>query len=745
MVAAEEKFDPRAEMRSLQRESLRIVALFAGVVGYCWLVWGLWLSLNEAPRPLEPWVGGLLLVLGSGLGLALKDRLLPLASFSLLCCILAAIVSAVFTFGWSGFAYLFALPVIFAGVLFSQAAFLLVAVTIGILALTVGAIPMRLAPLSAEMLLPMMTLTLIALASSLSARNLYTAIEWFQREYERARRNEQIALDQQAELRRSLKALDEATYRLERLRYALALARDQAEEARRLKQQFAQTISHELRTPLNLIVGFTELMAQSPEHYGGPLPPSYLRDLSIVHRNARHLQALVNDVLDLARIEAAQMSMVPEETDLRTLVQEAAETMRSMVEARGLALHINVEPDLPRLWIDPTRIRQVIFNLLNNAARFTEQGSVTISVRRQGDTVVVAVADTGVGIAPEAMSRIFQEFQQLDGTTRRRHGGAGLGLAISRRFVELHGGRIWVESEVGKGSTFYFSLPIARQDFTVEGDGRALKTSRPLPAESTKERILLAVTSSPAAATLLARYIRDCRTVIVKDLTLAQSAAKQLLPQGIVIDTTHHPLDAQNLQELAQAWGLPRTSFMACPLPGEEPLRRHLAVDGYLVKPVSLEGLWNILRQFGERVDRVLVIDDDRDFVRLMRRMLDDPVRRYQVVGAYSGQEGLTMLRRYQPDLVLLDLMLPDIDGFQVIERIRANPAWQRIPIVVVSAREEPEGYEALRGALLITKADGLTPSEIVRWVQEVLDTTTPTRLWPEEKDAPSRYARRAA
>ena len=731
MNIAEEKFDPRAEMRDLQIESLKIIALFAGIIGYCWLVGGLWLSLNEGPLPIEPWLGGLLLVSGSGLGFTLKDRFLRLASFSLMCCILAAIVSAVLTFGWSGFSYLFALPVIFASVLFSQTVFLLVSATVGVLALTLGTAHMRVAPFSAEMTLPILTLMLITLASSLSVRNLYIAVEGFQREYERARRNEQMALDQQAELRRSLKALDEATYRLERLRYALALARDQAEEARRLKQQFAQTISHELRTPLNLIVGFTELMAQSPEHYGGPLPPPYLRDLSIVHRNAHHLQALVNDVLDLARIEAAQVSVVPEETDLKALVQEAAETMRSLIEARGLALHLHIEPNLPRLWIDPTRIRQVIFNLLNNAARFTDQGSITVQVYRQDEMIIIAVADTGAGIAPEAISRIFQEFQQLDGTTRRRHGGAGLGLAISRRFVELHGGRIWVESEVGKGSTFYFSLPIARQDLMTETNGHELKTSRLLPAESAEERILLAVTSSPAAATLLARYVRDCRTVIVKDLQRAQRAAKQLLPQGIVIDTTNHKMNAQDLQELAQAWGLPRTSFIACPLPGEEPLRQHLAVDGYLVKPVSLESLWNILRQFGEGIDKVLVVDDDRDFVRLMRRMLSDPIRRHQVIGAYSGQEGLTLVGRYQPDLVLLDLMLPDIDGFQVIERIRANPAWQRIPIVVVSAREEPEGYEALRGTLLITKTDGLTPGEIVQWVQEVLDTTTRTRLAP--------------
>ncbi len=709
----------------LQVESLKAIALFAGMIGYVWLTLVIW-PVTGANAPLAAWIGSALLTFGAVGSYVLRDRRLGLASALLIGGTVIAVTCALLAFRLPGLAYLLVLPIIFASVLLSQAAMFAVAGGVSMLILAIHVAILRRPLASVDVLLPFATIALVTLASWLSARNLYTALAWVWRGYEVARQNEQIARERQGELRRALKALDEATYRLERANYMLTIARDQAEEARRLKQQFAQTISHELRTPLNLIVGFTELMAQSPEYYGSQLPPAYLRDLSIVHRNACHLQTLVNDVLDLARIEAAQMSLVPEETDPASLVREAVATARSLVEARGLALDTEIEPGLPRLWVDPTRIRQVLFNLLNNAARFTERGGVTVSVRRQGEEVVFAVADTGIGIAPEDIPRIFEEFRQLDGSTRRRQGGAGLGLAISKRFVEMHGGRIWAESQVGQGSTFYFSLPLNREEVAAPA-GHLLQKGGAFPSERKDDRVLLAVTSSPSAGALLTRYGRGYRAVVVHDLEQAQRAARRLMPQAVVIDTACVRLEPTQLEDLARAWGLPRTPLIACPLPGEEPLRQRLAVDGYLVKPISRQSLWDVLRQFGEDVDRVLVIDDDRDFVRLVGRLLDSPIRRYQVVSAYSGREGLEMMRVRRPDLVLLDLILPDMDGVQVVERIRSAPGWQHIPVVVVSAQDEVNGVGALTGTVMLAKAGGFTPGEIVQWVQGVLDAMART------------------
>jgi signal transduction histidine kinase/CheY-like chemotaxis protein len=570
---------------------------------------------------------------------------------------------------------------------------------------------------------------LVAVATWLSARSLHTALEWAWSGYRRASENEQIAREGQAELRRTLKALDEATYRLERANYMLSVARDQAEEARRLKQEFAQTISHELRTPLNIIVGFTEVLTESPQYYGTTLPAACQRDLGIIHRNARHLLSLINDVLDLARIEAAQMSIAPEKCDPATLVAEAVDTARPLAESRGLVVRSEVESALPSVYADPMRIRQVLFNLLSNAARFTEHGSITVRARRDGDEVVFSVSDTGVGIAPQDIPRVFQEFQQLDGSLRRRHGGAGLGLAISKRFVELHGGRIWVESQLGRGSTFYFTLPVHPAQAFRDTPAVSVR-----PAGSPeRERVLLAVTKSPSAATLLARYIRDHRTVVVHDADQAEKAARQLVPQAVLFDVASVPVSVDELRFYAQAWSLASVPFLSCPLPGEKPLQEYLTADGYLTKPITREALWDTLRHFGDQVDRVLIVDDDRDFVRLVTRMLEGPVRRYQVLRAYTAREGMEMIEYHHPDLVLLDLMLPDQPGSELIATLRASETWRHLPVVVISAQDQMMLLGPVSGALVATRGRSFEPGDVVRWVQSVLD------LSPRAQHASSR------
>lgn len=720
MSTARKAPDLPDDLVDLRAESLGIVNAFAGIAGVLWLAWIVNPFTGGAMPPAEAWIGSGLLILAAYAGHTLRKHRLRAASIVVILGTLAATVCAMLVFGPSDVAYLLILPIVFSSLLLDQWCVFPVAVAADATILILGATRMGVPPLSAETLIPIVVISLVTIVSWLGARNLYTALAWVWYGYARALHNEEIARDRQAELRRVLKALDEATYRLERTNYMLALARDQAEEARRLKQQFAQTISHELRTPLNLIVGFTELMTESPEHYGGSLPPAYLRDLSIVHRNACHLQTLVGDVLDLARVEAAHMGLVLEETDPAALAREAVETARSLVEARGLALHTEIEENLPRLWLDPTRIRQVLFNLLNNAARFTEEGSVTVGVREVGREVIFTVADTGTGIAPEDRARLFEEFQQLDGTTRRRHGGAGLGLAISRRFVELHGGRIWVESQVGSGSRFHFSLPVDSGDVgAIPASLRATSAVAGRPGEP----ILLAVTRSSSAGALMSRYVQRCRTIVVPDLEQAKEAAAQLVPQAVVIDRACGLPDGMRLEDLAREWGLSHACLAVCPLPGEEPARQQLGVDGYLIKPLSRQSLRDALRRVDTSAEKVLIVDDDQDFALLLGRMLEDnPIRSYRVITAYSGREGLIALQHHQPDLILLDLVLPDMHGSEVIQKMRAMPSGQRIPIIVVSGQDEVHD-EALSGSLTIAKANGLLPGEIVRWVQGMIDS----------------------
>lgn len=717
-------------LSELRAACVRATAPLIGLVGYGWWMW----TVNPhtgASAQLPAWLGSVGLMLGPITALWLRRDHPRVAQHLPVWSAWLAVLCALVTFRRSDMAYLFIVPAALAAMLLGQGAALLLTVLADGVLLAAGPHLLGLSPGAADLWLPASTIALVAATSWLSARNLHIALDWVWSGYERASYNERLAREREAELRRVLKALDEATYRLERANHMLTLARDQAEEARRLKQHFAQTISHELRTPLNLIVGYTELMARSPDYYGAPLPPAYLRDLSVVYRSACHLQSLVNDVLDLARIEAAQMAISREETDPAMLVREAAAIARGLIESRGLELRVEIEPELPRLWLDHTRIRQVLFNLLNNAARFTEQGSVTVRASRSEDGVLFQVADTGIGIPEDQIPRLFEEFGQLESGTKRRHDGVGLGLAISRGFVELHGGRIWAESKVGRGSTFYVHLPLRRPDTSAPVQVQSLDHT------SGASRILLVVTRNAAAAALLARYVRGGRTMVVHDLETAKRVASQVLPHTVVIDSSSETLDAAGLERVARTWGLPHAIFVACPFPDGRSCRSRLDAQAYLVKPITQQHLWDVLRRFGGEVNRILLVDDDRDFARLVARLLDNPLRRYQVTAVHSGRECLAAVSECRPDLILLDLRLPDMSGVDVLAALHSHAAWREIPVVVVSAQDEVDPNQHV-SHVVVVRGSGMAVGEVVRWVQVAFDwpgpglaTPTPS-TWPE-------------
>lgn len=695
----------RANLSYLQEESLFVIASMAGAFGYIWLWTDIWPVTGNA-APLSAWLGGILFSLAAFVGYVFRRHSLRYASYVTIWCLVGAVGCALLTFRSIAFAYLLILPVIFANVLLTQRHVFLVSAVSVLFLIVVPRIDGNDLVLL-DFRLPILTMGMVTVAAWLSARNLYATLAWFDEAYKRAYRNEQMAREHEGELRRLLKALDEITYRLERTNYTLTVERNQAEEARRLKQQFAQTISHELRTPLNLIVSFTELMAQSPEYYGAPLPPAYMRDLNIAHRNARHLQKLVNDVLDLARLESAQMTIIPEETDPAELVQDAVNTARSLVEMRGLEMKLEIAPDLPHLWIDATRIRQVLFNLLNNAVRFTEAGTVSLKVCQRGDTVIFSVSDTGIGIAEADIPRLFREFEQLDGSTRRRYGGAGLGLAISKRFVELHGGHIWVESTLDKGSTFSFALPVEKRPVTT-----TLSPNAPIPA--TNEPILLLMTGSYPTASLLARHIQGYRTVIASSLAQVEQLVQQVKPQCILIDTANTQQTSETVQSFLEKWNLTETPIIALSLSGEDIPAQQPEVEGYLMKPVSIESIRDTLHQFNTDKDRVLVIDDDRDFVQMIRRILESPLRHYEVISAYSGQEALSLLAYHKPGLVFLDLELPDMTGIELLNSIRLLPDGANLPVIIMSGKDDAMQNILIREPILLARKQGFSMGKLM-------------------------------
>ncbi len=720
ILTEDEKKAYRVNAVELRLESLRNLLMLTAIVGWLWFSWASW------PRSgvyelfySEAWSISLLLLVLVFVCALVQIRYLYTASVLFVAGLVALLTGLLLTFQSPESAYLYVLPLVFSSVLLGQAALITVTVIVSGVMLTFGVLEpgLRLAALMP----PLLTLILSALAVSTSTRNLHIALAWTLNSYQHAHANALLARERKTQLAQAVHSLDKAMIRLQRTNARLTQVTSEAEEARKIKQQFAQTISHELRTPLNLIAGFTETMIKSPEYYGGPLPPHYLRDLSVVYRNACHLQDLVNDVLDLARLEAAYLSLQIEALDMGALIEDAVSMARSLIVGRGLALDLEITPGLPPVLADRVRLKQVILNLLKNAARFTEQGRITVQAWAEDDAVIVAVEDTGIGIPEDRLSQIFESFRQLENPMQRRTEGAGLGLAISQQLIRLHGGEIWVESDLGTGSTFFFSLPtrgaMLHLDRSLEtaASDTAIQAVAPPP-----KPLLLVLTHSPTSATLLTRHLPGFRIMFLSNPEQITSTAQQLLPQAMIIDTVTETLTPAYLDTVIAALS-EDTVVIRCALPGEAQWRR-LAVDGYLIKPVTHAALWDILRQFDARLDRMLVVDDDRDFVRLIGRMLMNPLRDFTVMYAYSGLEALQIVEHAPPDILLIDMCLPDMDGLQVIETIRSTPKYAGMRIIVIAAYEESDGANLIDGTFVVTKNAGLHPNEVLRWLQSTLE-----------------------
>ena len=289
---------------------------------------------------------------------------------------------------------------------------------------------------------------------------MFTLAEWSLFNFNLARKNLDEAREQRLELKETQEDLVKANQELARLANRLKVLQRIAEEARQAKAEFVANVSHELRTPLNMIIGFTEVISKSPHVYGSRLPTSLMTDIAAIQRNSQHLLNLVNDVLDLSQVEAGRMALSREWASIGEIVAEATSVVKGLFESKKLYLESCLPPNLPAIYCDRTRIRQVIINILSNAGRFTEIGGVKVEAGLENDTVVLNVTDTGPGIKKEDQARLFEPFQQLDGSIRRQYGGSGLGLAISKQFVEMHGGTMWLESTPGTGTTLASACPL---------------------------------------------------------------------------------------------------------------------------------------------------------------------------------------------------------------------------------------------------------------------------------------------
>jgi signal transduction histidine kinase/CheY-like chemotaxis protein len=569
----------------------------------------------------------------------------------------------------------------------------------------------------------------------LVSRPARAALEWSWSSYLEAVVQRNLARDRQAELGRLSKSLNESYHRLEQFNLELERARRAAQEARRLKTQFAAAVSHELRTPLNLIIGFCEMMVLSPSTaYGQRLPAGFRADLDAVYRNACHLSGLVDDILDLSQIDAERMALHRTWTPVAAVVDGAVTTVASLFYRRGLTLTVAPAGDLPALYVDETRVRQILINLLANAARLTDHGGAVVEVGREDGRVVVAVRDTGPGIAPSELPHVFDEF--YSGERRGdRSGGTGLGLAVSKRFAELHGGDIRVDSELGRGTTFFLALPEDADAPPTLSSGPAQQELFGRRAGGQAERSIVVLDAAGQVGKVFERYLDDHKVVRAGGWLEAAEIAQREAVQAVVVGSPELSCWPAPSGASAVPLEIAHLPMVSCPLTTARRSAEQLGVADYLLKPVSRDQLRTALRRVKRRLASVLVIDDDPEMARLLTRMVRSLSRGCRVLTAGDGQEGMRLAREGRPEVVLVDLLMPTMDGYAFIGAMRADPALAATPILVVTAHGA-EQETVVASHLTVARAGGLSVLEVMRCLKSALDHLEPGTSAPGPRPA---------
>jgi signal transduction histidine kinase/DNA-binding response OmpR family regulator len=466
---------------------------------------------------------------------------------------------------------------------------------------------------------------------------------------------------------------------------------ESAEDANHAKSRFLANMSHELRTPMNAIIGYSEMLMEDAEDEGNE---SAAEDLKKIHAAGKHLLSLINDVLDLSKIEAGKMDLYLETFEVGPMLQEVVATIDALISKNGNHLVLEIDESVVTMRADLTKIRQGLFNLLSNAAKFTHEGTVTLRVAREEqdgrDFAVFSVSDTGIGIPPDKLSHVFEEFSQADESTTRNFGGTGLGLAITRRFCQMMGGDVIVTSEVDVGSCFTLRLPL-RVDAAQES-AAAEEAERPELPES-GDRTVLVIDDDANALDLMGRTLGGAgfRVVTASDGREALELARTLRPSAITLDVIMPGMDGwavlRELKENSDTRDIP--VFMVT-MTGDRDMGYALGATEFLTKPIQRDQLVSLLERhrLPDADARVLVVDDNEEVRDMLRRALER--EGWAVDEAENGRVALEMLERSQPALILLDLMMPVMDGFEFVMEMRKRPG-TAIPIVVVTAKDLSE------------------------------------------------------
>ena len=575
----------------------------------------------------------------------------------------------------------------------------------------------------------------------LALRPLLEVVDWSWAAFRRSSELLEQSRDFQVRLQQALEDLTAANTQLNRLNTLANNLRLVAEEERRTKEQFVANVSHELRTPLNMVIGFCEMILKSPDAYGQKLPSNLLADLQVVLRNSQHLSSLINDVLDLSQIEAGQMALVKEWVEVGEIVAAAQEAVRPLFESKHLYLRCEVAPNLPPVYCDRTRIREVLLNLLSNAGRFTSTGGVQVRVELEGQGVVFGVADTGPGISEEDSQKLFRPFQQLDGSIRRKHGGTGLGLSISKSFVEMHDGKMWVESQKQVGTTFFFRLPVEPPPMTQGRFARWVnpyihfqkRTRHPaLPQVDRRPRALV-VEQGGILQRLLRRHLAGMEVVAVRDLEEARVEMEHTPAQVLVVN---RPPGQGGLEDPGLiAALLYDTPAVLCSVADPVSYAPAPGIPEMLVKPISQDDFLRALDKLGRPVESILVVEDDPDAQKLFVRMLTSSGRGYRVARAENGIQALNLLARHAFDVIFLDLVMPEMDGYQFLKMREQDAQIAAIPVILISA-QDPRGHPIVSSYIAATRSGGISVQQLLDGIQVLAAILSPGAAEIKVEDA---------